>query len=67
MTSELNDLSRLRLVSAVTMVFHAKCFFPLFMQEIPQHTVWFLLTLHMGMRGRDKHYGDLLKIITDMY
>ena len=24
--------------------------------EILQNTVWFLLTLHMGMRGRDEHY-----------
>ena len=24
--------------------------------EVLQNTVWFLLTVHMGMRGRDEHY-----------
>ena len=38
--------------------------------ETLQYTVWFLLTLHMGMRGRDEHYkvlyGDLeIKNTTD--
>ncbi len=31
--------------------------------EVLQNTVWFLLCLHMGMRGRDEHYklryGDI--------
>ena len=24
--------------------------------EVLQNTVWYLLTLHLGMRGRDEHY-----------
>ena len=37
--------------------------------EVLQNTVWYLLTLHMGMRGRDEHYklkyGDLNIHTTD--
>ena len=37
--------------------------------EVLQNTVWYLLTLHMGMRGRDEHYklkfGDFLIHSTD--
>ncbi len=30
--------------------------------EVLQNTIWFLLCVHMGMRGRDKHYTLPLEI-----
>ncbi len=30
--------------------------------EVLQNTIWFLLCVHMGMRGRDEHYKLTLEI-----